>query len=179
MHAFSKIQPPYSNMNDIPHNDRIELAIADLETQEYLNYVVTARKYKVERTTLSRRYKGITGSKEVQYSYTVKTLTNIQEDVLIRYINDLNIRRLLLTLQIVKNLTEELANKKLNYNWVGRFVERKKIILKDIYLTIINYKRKISDNSYHYEYFFTNIRLRFYYIISVIRVIFVTESLSV
>jgi hypothetical protein len=64
MHAFSKIQSPYSNMDDIPHNDRIELAIADLETQEYLNYAATAKKYKVERTTLSRRYRGVIGSKE-------------------------------------------------------------------------------------------------------------------
>jgi hypothetical protein len=51
-------------MDDIPHNDRIELAIADLETQEYLNYTATARKYKIERTTLSRRHKGVIGSKE-------------------------------------------------------------------------------------------------------------------
>jgi hypothetical protein len=50
----------------------------------------------------------------------------MQENVLIRYINDLNIKKLLLIFQIVKNLTEELANKKLNYNWIGRFVERKK-----------------------------------------------------
>jgi hypothetical protein len=92
MHAFSKIQPPHSNMDDIPHNDRIELAITDLETQEYLNYAVIARKYKVERITLSRRHKDIIGSKEDQYSYIIKALTNIQEDVLIQYINDLNIR---------------------------------------------------------------------------------------
>ena len=83
MHAFSKIQPPHSNMDDIPYNDRIELAIADLETQEYLNYAVTARKYKIERITLSRRHRGVTGSKKDQYSYTAKTLTNVQENVLI------------------------------------------------------------------------------------------------
>jgi hypothetical protein len=63
MHVFSKI-PPHLNIDDIPYNDRIELAIADLETQEYLNYAVTARKYKVERTTLSRRHRDIIGSKE-------------------------------------------------------------------------------------------------------------------
>jgi hypothetical protein len=83
MHIFSKIQPPYSNMDDIPHNDRIELAIADLETQEYLNYAATARKYKIERITLSRRHKNVTGSKKNQYSYTTKTFTNVQKDVLI------------------------------------------------------------------------------------------------
>jgi hypothetical protein len=97
MHAFSKIQPPHSNMDDIPHNDRIELAITDLETQKYLNYAITARKYKIERTTLSRRHRDITGSKKNQYSYTIKTLTNVQKNVLIQYINDLNARELLLT----------------------------------------------------------------------------------
>ncbi len=34
MHAFSKIQPPHSNTDNIPHNDRIELAITDLESQD-------------------------------------------------------------------------------------------------------------------------------------------------
>jgi hypothetical protein len=116
MHAFSKIQPPHSNMDDIPHNDRIELAITDLETQEYLNYAATARKYKIERITLSRRHRDIIGSKEDQYFYIVKTLINVQKNVLIQYINDLNVRELLLIFQIVKNLAEELANKKLNYN---------------------------------------------------------------
>jgi hypothetical protein len=175
MHAFSKIQPPHSIMDDIPHNDRIELAIANLETQECLNNTATARKYKIERITLSRRHRGVTGSKKDQYSYTAKTLTNVQKDVLIQYINDLNARKFPSILQIIKNLAEELANKELNYNWIGRFVERKKIILKSVYLTTIDYKRKISDNSYYYKYFFTNVRLRFYYIVSVMRVTFVIE----
>jgi hypothetical protein len=70
-------------MDDIPHNDRIELAIADLEIQEYLNYAATARKYKIERITLSRHHRDITGSKEDQYSYIIKVLINVQEDVLI------------------------------------------------------------------------------------------------
>jgi hypothetical protein len=166
-------------MDDIPHNDRIELAITDLKTQEYLNYAATARKNKVERITLSRRHKNIIGLKKDQYSYIIKTLTNVQENVLIQYINDLNIRRLPLILQIIKIFAEEFANKKLNYNWIERFVERKKIILKSVYLTIINYKRKISDNSHYYKYFFTNLRLYFYYIIFIMRVIFVTEFPSV
>jgi hypothetical protein len=166
-------------MDDIPHNDRIELAITDLKTQEYLNYAATARKNKVERITLSRRHKNIIGLKKDQYSYIIKTLTNVQENVLIQYINDLNIRRLPLILQIIKIFAEEFANKKLNYNWIERFVERKKIILKSVYLTIINYKRKISDNSHYYKYFFTNVRLRFYYVISIMRITFVTESPSI
>jgi hypothetical protein len=31
-HTLSKIQPPYSKMDNVSHNARIELAIADLES---------------------------------------------------------------------------------------------------------------------------------------------------
>jgi hypothetical protein len=116
MRAFSKIQSPYSNMDNIPHNDRIELAIANLESQEYLNYTTIARKWNIEQITLSRRHRGVTDSKVDQYSYIIKALTNMQENVLIRYIKDLNIKEFPSISQIVKNLAEELANKKLNYN---------------------------------------------------------------
>ena len=41
--------------------DSIEAALADLKLQETLNYTVTAKKYRVDRTTLSRRRRGVTG----------------------------------------------------------------------------------------------------------------------
>ena len=63
-------------MDDIPYNDRIELAVADLESQESLNYAQIAKKWDIDRFTLSRRYRGITGLKDDQYSYAVKALTN-------------------------------------------------------------------------------------------------------
>jgi hypothetical protein len=85
----------------------------------------------------------------------------VEENVLVRYINELNIRGLLLTPQIMKNLAKEIANKNLNPNWIIRFLKRKKNVIRSVYLTTIDYKRKVSDNSYHYEYFFTNVRLYF------------------
>jgi hypothetical protein len=81
-------------MDCIPDNDRIELAVADLESQESLNYAQTAKKWDIDRFTLSRRHRGITGSKDDQYSYAVKVFTNEQENVLVRYINDLSARGL-------------------------------------------------------------------------------------
>jgi hypothetical protein len=54
----------------------------------------------------------------------------------------------------VKNLAEEIANKNLNPNWTTRFLKCKKNIIRSVYLTIIDYKRKVSDNSHHYEHFF-------------------------
>jgi hypothetical protein len=57
-HTLSKIQPPHSNMDHISHNDRIELAITDLESQAQPNFAATAQKYNVKRITLARRFKG-------------------------------------------------------------------------------------------------------------------------
>ena len=45
------------------HNARIEAAIADLESQERINFSATAKKWNVERTTLAKRYRGEAGSK--------------------------------------------------------------------------------------------------------------------
>jgi hypothetical protein len=95
MHALPKFNPLHSKMDCIPYNDRIELAVADLESQESLNYVQTIKKWDIDRSTLSRRHRGITGLKQDQYSYTLKALTDEQEDVLVRYINNLSTRGLL------------------------------------------------------------------------------------
>jgi hypothetical protein len=83
-------------MDCIPYDDRIELAVTDLKSQESLNYAQTAKKWNLDRSTLSRRHKGITDSKQDQYSYTAKALINEQKNVLVRYINDLSARGLLL-----------------------------------------------------------------------------------
>jgi hypothetical protein len=95
MHDFPKFNSLYSKMDCIPYNDRILLAIADLESQERLNYADIAKKWNVDRSTLSRRHRGVTGLKEDYYSYTFKALTDVQENVLIRYINEFSIRGLL------------------------------------------------------------------------------------
>jgi hypothetical protein len=97
MHDFLKFNLLHLKMDCIPNNDRIQLAIADLELQERLNYADTAKKWNVNRSTLSRRYRGVTGLKEDYYSYTLKVLTDVQENVLVRYINELSARGLLPT----------------------------------------------------------------------------------
>jgi hypothetical protein len=51
-------------MDCIAYNDRIELAIADLESEESLNYAGIAKKWNVDRSTLSRRHRSVTGSKD-------------------------------------------------------------------------------------------------------------------
>jgi hypothetical protein len=45
-------------MDNISYNDRIKLAITDLESQAQPNFSSTARIYDVNRITLARRFKG-------------------------------------------------------------------------------------------------------------------------
>ena len=75
-------------MDNISHNDRIELAITDLESQDRPNYTATTKKYHLVRTTLSRRHQDVTDTKEEAYSYSIQTLINMQESVLVQYINN-------------------------------------------------------------------------------------------
>ncbi len=103
-------------MDNIPHNDRIELAITNLKSQDRPNYIITTKKYHLVRTTLSRRHQGVTGTREEVYSNSVQILTNMQESVLIQYINNLSARGLTPIPQIIKNLAEKIADKKLNHN---------------------------------------------------------------
>jgi hypothetical protein len=64
----------------------------------------------------------------------------------------------------MKNLVEEIVNKNFDSNWTIRFLKRKKNVIRSVYLIIINYKCKVSDNSHYYKYFFTNVRLYFLFI---------------
>ena len=44
----------------------IEAALADLESQESPNYTATVKKHGIDRSTLSRRYRGVRGIREDQ-----------------------------------------------------------------------------------------------------------------
>jgi hypothetical protein len=73
---------------------RMQAAISDLESQGRKNVAATAERWDLERTTLSKRYKGQTGTREDATLYTHRKLTNVQEETLIRHINKLSDRGL-------------------------------------------------------------------------------------
>jgi hypothetical protein len=77
MHAHFKFQSPQSNMDNISYNDRIELAITNLESQITLNYAATAKKHNIDRSTLSRRYRDAITSKVESLSKIHKALTDV------------------------------------------------------------------------------------------------------
>ena len=53
----------------------IDKALKDLASQESPNYGATARKYGIDRTTLSRRHRGLARSRAVNMANTKSLLT--------------------------------------------------------------------------------------------------------
>jgi len=66
----------------------IEAALADLALQDSSNYTATAKKFNINRSTLSRRHRGKTIFVK-KSKQTTSILSNQQEKELIRYINKL------------------------------------------------------------------------------------------
>ena len=70
-------------------SERIEAALAAIKRGEFVHYVNAATKYGCDRTTLSKRIRGLTKSKQEANSFFHQCLTIEQEEVLIQQINDL------------------------------------------------------------------------------------------
>ena len=82
--------------------DPINAALAALSLQSKPNYTQTAKEYGVDRSTLSRRHRNITGSKADGYE-SQSFLTKQQSSVLVTYINKLTEQGLPPTIAILEN----------------------------------------------------------------------------
>jgi hypothetical protein len=111
------------NNNNSTMESRIESALADLESQDSVNYAATARKWQIERTTLARRHKGQRTSRAVANSKYRQRLTTLQEDILLRHIDSLTERFMPPTSQIVQNLAEEIAGSAVGKNWTSQIYQ--------------------------------------------------------
>ena len=88
----------------------IEAALADLALQDSPNYAKTARKFNINRSTLSRRHRGITGSIKEGRQIT-SILSNQQEKKLISYINKLTERGIPPTNTIIRVFAHNIFKK--------------------------------------------------------------------
>ena len=141
-------------------------AIADLNTQESPNFAATAKKYKIDRCTLQRRFTGKHAEIRKAHLETQGKLTAAMERVLVERINTLSARGMPPTVQFVKNLVAEMVREEVGKHWVPRFVRRHEDELEIAFLEGIDYARRIADNSRHFRYYFENVGLllRFLYI---------------
>ncbi len=94
-------------------NDRIEAALAALDSQEMLNYTAAARELGIHPTTLWRRYTDISVSQAKTNSTHRQRLNNTEEDTLSRHTDSLTDRLIYIAEEILKGPAEK--------NWTGQF----------------------------------------------------------
>jgi hypothetical protein len=92
-------------------------------------------------------------------SESIQCLSKDQEQVVLGFINKLTDRNCMLTSQIVKNVTEEVAGQAVGKNWVGRFVRRYKNQLHAGFLHRIDSVCIQADNIDLYRQFFEQVSL--------------------
>ena len=136
------------------HNARMEAAMAELDAQLQPNFSAVAKNWLLERTTLAKRWRGQTMSREEANSEYRQLLTNAQEEALIARINHLTDRCMPPTSRIVKNMAEEIRGGEVNKNWTAHFVKRHQGRLKSLYLRNIDNLRAQAEYEPMFQHFF-------------------------
>ncbi len=145
-HLSSKINYKF-NMTSI------ETALADLALQDSSNYTATAKKFNINRSTLSWRHRGKTAFVK-KSKQTTSILSNQQEKELIRYINKLIERDISSFNVMIRVFAYNISGKQSGKNWSYEFVQRHSDILQSKFLQDADLKRKKVDNAYQYQLYF-------------------------
>ncbi len=131
----------------------IEAALADLALQDSSNYTATAKKFNINRSTLSRRHRGKTVFVK-ESKQTTSILSNQQEKELIRYINKLTERGIPSLNAMIRVFAYNISGKQSGKNWSYEFVRRHSDILQSKFLQGADLERKKVDNAYQYQLYF-------------------------
>jgi len=144
----------------------IEAALADLALQDSSNYTATAKKFNINRSTLSRRHRDKTAFVK-ESKQTTSILSNQQEKELIRYINKLIERGILFLNAMIRVFAYNISEKQSGKNWFYEFVRRHSDILQSKFLQEADLERKKVDNAYQYQLYFdlVNVFITFNFIL--------------
>ena len=91
--------------------DDIDKALQSLQLQDNPNLSATAKQYHVNRSTLSRRFHGVTHSHVVKHQ-NQGLLSPAQEKSLVQYINKLTETGIPPTVSMVHNFVYDIAGKR-------------------------------------------------------------------
>jgi hypothetical protein len=133
--------------------DPIEAAIAaieSLEPGEDFSYQAVAKKFNINRTTLSRRHQSLQAPRTAQYEHLQK-LSPHQEAELVQYIEELTKRSLPPTREMVQNFASSIARERVSESWVTRFINRHKMDLIPKWSNGMERSRHIADSYIKYR----------------------------
>jgi transcriptional regulator with XRE-family HTH domain len=125
--ACARLNTSTSTRDNSTTKAPIDDAIADLESREAgedFTLQEIATKHGVTRSTLSRRWRGVTRSNNDGYS-AQQTLSPQQEYELVLYIEQLTSQGLSPTRTMVQNFASTIAKKPVSESWVTAFIHQK------------------------------------------------------
>jgi len=144
-------------------SSRINAAVDTIKKKEFTDYSAAAKKYRCNRTSIFKRIHLLNTSCKEADSLWRQCLTDYQEKILIDRINNLNMRQMLSTSHIVKNITEEICERVVEKNWVNQFIKRHKERLHNIYLRNIDNLYVAAEYAPMFYLFFNRVSC-FYYV---------------
>src|SRR4051794_36298912 len=138
----------------------IDLALEELRSlkqEENINITKIAEKYGINRSTLSRRFNGVTRSKEAGYN-NQQFLNNEQSNTLVKWVNQLTERGLPPTRQTLANLAKDITGVEPGKSWPSRWLKKHSDELIYRYSTGLDIDRQRADSASRYEKYFANLR---------------------
>jgi hypothetical protein len=134
----------------------MEAALASIESLdegEHFTYTNVAKFYKVDRSTLSRRYRKVQAPKAEQ-AINQQLLSPHQEKELVRCIIRLTERGLPPTRETITNFARKVVKKEVGKGWVDRFVARNKCQLITKWSSGMDRNRHEADSKHMYSLYF-------------------------
>jgi hypothetical protein len=139
-------------------DEDLERTLLEVANTKAPIYAAIARKHHVDRSTLSRRARGVQVSRAVSIQNTSRLLSNAQEEVILQKMETLTNKGIYLASRTIRNTIEAIVGHTIGKNWVGDFLTHYKERIKSINLVGFNQARIIADNSEIINQFYTNIR---------------------
>jgi hypothetical protein len=147
---FLEISTINYSINMAPIDDALA-ALKSLKLGEQPNFAQVADKYGCERSTLSKRWRGVQGSM-AQKVENQQLLNNTQQAELLRYIEGLTARGLPPTRQMIRNFASEIAGRPAGIRWVNRFIKRHKVDLLSPWASGMDTESKRDDFAFKYSW---------------------------
>jgi hypothetical protein len=144
----------------------MEEALAELDalnSNEDICYAEIAKKHSVARSTLSRKHRGISGSR-AEAGLARRNLQPEQEAELVKYIENLTERKLPPTREMVQIYVSDIAGHPVSESWVTRFLHRDQDELTSQWSTSMDRKRHVADSGDKYKVYFEQLgsKIHFY-----------------
>ena len=134
----------------------LEEALAECDTfasEEDIPWSKIAEKHGVVRSTLTRKWRGETQSRE-EKAIAQQKLTLQQEEELVTYIEELTARHIPPTREMIQNFASSVAKELVSESWVTRFINSYSIHLISQYSTGMDANRHNADSYTKYELYF-------------------------